>query len=78
MKQAPPVKNQKEIIPGKSYYLSELPDGIAFSFKEKRYKTVTYPQYNVINVRQRRRECLNLTTLKTENLLYGCVIIVEK
>ena len=71
MKQAPPVKSEKEIIPGNHYYLSELPDGILFLYNKGKFKTITYPQFNIMNYKQVSRPCYNMKTKKTENLKYG-------
>lgn len=76
MKQAPPVKNSSDLVDGKDYILSELPDGIFFNLNGATYKTITYPQFNTINYKQTIRPCLNLLTLKSENLKYGTLVTV--
>jgi hypothetical protein len=76
MKQAPPVKSRADLVEGRAYYLSELPNGIKFLCNGKLYETLTYPPYNTINLRHVRRPCFNLNDQRTENLLYGKIVVV--
>lgn len=76
MKQSPPVKTKDELIEGRSYFLSELPNGIKFLHGGMLYETMTYPQYNTMNMQQTRRPCFNLNKQKDENLLYGKIVVL--
>jgi hypothetical protein len=71
------MRKESTVIPfervraGTEYTLSELPDGINFLTAKGMYRTVTYPRYVLAKMNTHYRTCLNLVTLKLEEVSYS-------